>query len=79
MTETVRGWLIIGPEKAAKMLRTSDALVGTTSTFFLPDAAECEPGRWIIWEPVPPTRPGPPVTAVTLVCVELPLPGVSDA
>lgn len=64
----VRCWVILGDEQAAAGLSTSAALVGPGSTPVLPDAAEVDVGRWIIWQP------GLRGERMTLVCVEIPIP-----
>lgn len=66
---TVRGWLTIGGQSAAWRLSTTAALVGPFISPTIPDAADVEPGRWILYQP-----PGVGVEPVVMVCVEVPLP-----
>jgi hypothetical protein len=65
----VRGWLMIGGEQASQGLPTSAALVGPLPTPLLPDAAEVDLGRWILWAPTPERMTDP----ICMVCVEIPL------
>lgn len=69
----VRAWVIVGDASAASGLPTSAALTGGLPQPNLPDAAEVQPGRWIVWEPALKMGPLVPSNAVTLVCVEIPL------
>lgn len=64
----VRGWLLIGDERAAQTLPQHMALTGSMGQPNLPNAGEVEPGRWIVYQP---GLVGP---MVTMVCIEIPLP-----
>lgn len=64
----LRAWVILGGPEAAHMLPTTAALIGPTFSPKIPDAAQVEPGRWIIWQEIGTTLP-----PLTLVCIELPM------
>lgn len=61
----VRGWLMIGPVNAAKDFDPNLSLGWVTGS--PPDATEVQPGHFVIWQA------GPYSSAVTLVCVDIPL------
>lgn len=66
---TVRGWLMIGGEEAARTLPTSAALIGPNVMPYVPDASTVDVGRWILWAPTLDHLQAP----ICMVCVEVPL------